>query len=67
MKEWAKDAMECIRWFWAELRRTDLGDSEHYPNGFRKFSCMEPIQYIHLATAVICLIASLIALSISTR
>lgn len=59
--------IETIAWYWREFTRTDKGDAEHYPNGFRKFSCLEPAQYIHLATSLCCLAASLIALCVSTR
>ena len=67
IREWVEDATECIQWLWKELHRTDLGDSEHYPNGFRKFSCFEPGQYVRLCLSVISLILSLIALYVSKR
>lgn len=65
MKERLKGIADGVQWVWKELHRTDLGDSEHYPNGFRKFSCMEPVQYVRLATAGICLAVSLITLYVS--
>ena len=67
LRKRTKDAVECIQWLWKELHRTDLGDSEHYPNGFRKFSCFEPGQYVRLGLSVIALILSLIALYVSKQ
>lgn len=59
IKELFEDAAECVTWFWQQLRRTDLGDEEHYPNGFRKFSCFGPVSYFNLAAAIIALILCL--------
>lgn len=54
--------MYLLRWFWRELHRTDLGDDEHYPNGFRKFSCFEPIQYAKLIVALLSLVVAIAGL-----
>lgn len=52
--------METLKLLWRELHRTDLGDDEHYPNGFRKFSCFDPVTYIRLALSIVALILSVI-------
>lgn len=67
MKAFLEEAIWLVKWFWTQVRRTDCGDSEHYPNGFRKLSCMEPIQIFRLAMSILCLILSLICLYISKR
>ena len=61
LREWLMEAVDCVRWFFNELRRTDLGDEEHYPNGFRKFSCFDPGSYIVLALSLIALVLSLVS------
>lgn len=60
------DAWEFIVEFWQDLHHTDLGDSEHYANGFRKFSAYEPAAQIRFIVSVIALIVSVITL-IMTR
>lgn len=52
-------------YMWRELHRTDLGDSEHYANGFRKFSAFEPVEQIAFIISVIFLIVSLISLIVT--
>lgn len=61
-----RDLIDMAKWLWHELHRKDLGDAEHYPNGFRKFSCFSTVQYIRLALSVLSLIMACLAL-LSTR
>ena len=52
-------------YLWKELHRTDLGDSEHYANGFRKFSAFELDRQIIFIVSVISLIVSVITLIVT--
>lgn len=67
MKGFLEEAVSFIKWFWTQIHRTDCGDSDHYPNGFLKLGCMEPVQIFKLAMSILCLILSLIYLYISKR
>lgn len=59
------DAWDFLAWLWKELHRTDLGDSEHYANGFRKFSAFELDRQIIFIVSVISLIVSVITLIVT--
>lgn len=59
------DAWDFLAWLWEELHRTDLGDSEHYANGFRKFSAFELDRQIIFIVSVISLIVSVITLIVT--
>lgn len=72
LKLWFAETRECIcdAWafiveFWQDLHRTDLGDSEHYANGFRKFSAYEPAAQIRFIVSVISLVVSAITLIVT--
>lgn len=69
LKLWFAETREsiCDAWafiveFWQDLHRTDLDDSEHYANGFRKFSAYEPAAQIRFIVSVISLVVSVITL-----